>query len=547
MGADEDGDEEARQVEAAVDACFSLIAQQEQALHFEYRNKVDANDPDGFVAALLTELADLDRRVEAAFADEGMLGDAPALNAENLLKQADTILNIPAKLDKRTDLDVLAKLIARAQLLDTWFEPVFNPDMRMTPAQAVVRQIFDLEGAVPLVSGSLLLPRRRLSWQNALDDNAEKIGLFARYCQNLAYLPGQLPCDDPDALTQAGDPIGSNYYLWNSSILAGSPVPENPVIGVAPLAKRGSDVSFVPDSSKGKYELSLHYDTTRFAAALRRGLDLGVHILLVPEMALPEGEPMSFEKRIGDIIIEAQAEYFEETGLRPDLRLIIAGVLGGKRDDGFHRNYAVLFDANGEQSAFEQLKLAHWNLRQSEQIMFGIKNHHAAEWPFDDPIYENSLPGKFLNIIEIPGFGRSAIFICADMSQNNPGDWLSLNAMLDFLYAPIMDKSICWKTADKLGHNRPWIVRRTHRSAVLTKSLAISTNSISLSRWVNEANRINDSDYPLFEQVGIGLAINGVKEPPTFSHVLVDVDYRDDVELFQDLSEDWSLFPNSPK
>ena len=319
------------------------------------------------------------------------------------------------------------------------------------------------------------------------------------------------------------------------------------MIGVAPLAERGSDVAFLADESGTSYALALGYGEERFGTALRRALTSNVDILLVPEMALPEGDRADFDDRLRSLIVDAQADHFDRTQTLPRLRLVIAGVLGPRRDDSFHRNYAVVFDANGDRHpAFEQRKLSHWNLTQGEQIMFGIDRHHPEQWPLADPIMENSLPGDRLTVLEIPGIGRTATLICADMSQSNPGDWMYINAVLDWLHAPIMDKSICWATADSRRERRPWIVRRSYRAARLARTLVVTTNSMALTRWINEANQSCGSFYPKFEKIGIGLAIDGRRNPPTFDHLLVDVDQRDVVERFLQTPAQWPPFPLPP-
>lgn len=505
-----------------------------------------SEDAASLKTALLTEFAGTDALIENALHWEDLMTKAPLMDLAFLAQQTQVMTKKPKEDESPQSLENLAELIACAQVFDAWFEPVFNFDMTMTPTQASARQIFDLDGALHLPDGAFLIPRRTASWQNSLDDAGDRIGIFARYLRNVAYVPKDLSCDDPDALCQPGSKIASNYVVWNSTFLRASPLPDKPVIGVAPLAKRGSDVAFKPSADRDKYELTLSYDTARFEAAVRRTLDLGVHILLIPEMALPEGDIESFDDRIGDIIAQARTEHFRRTGNRSELRLIVAGVLGSKRDDGFHRNYAVAFDADGQRSNYQQLKLSHWNITATEQEIFGIRDHHAPQGPLANPIIENSLPASQFTIIDIRGVGRSATLICADMSQNNPGDWLGMNAMLDFLYAPIMDKSICWETSERLGANRPWIVRRSHRAALMTQALVIATNSMSLSRWVNQANNRNATGYPAYDRVGIGLAIDGEKRPPTFTHLLVDIDYSDEVGLFQRDRNSWLPFPEQP-
>ena len=416
--------------------------------------------------------------------------------------------------------------------------------MDLTTTQAQFRDAFDVDGHLLLTDGALLLPRRRQSWRTDEDDDVDCLGIFARHLRGVTYIPSHLDCDDPNALNCAGKPISAGYQLWTSPVLQAKPMPADPIIAVAPLAERGSDVTFVPSACRSKYALRLAYDETRFAEALTRAHEQGVHILLVPEMALPEGDPVDFDDRMRQLFLDAQADHYARSGQAGQLRLVVAGVLGGTRPDGYHRNYAVAFDSEGGQpDGFRQLKLSHWNLRRSEQDRFGITHYQAPHGALSDPIGENSLPAERLTVLEIPGVGRTATLICADMSQSNPGDWLSINAVLDWLYAPIMDKSTCWQISDRTKTARPWIVQRSYRSARLTGTLVITTNSIALSRWVNEANQLAGSSWPPYEEAGIGLAIDGRRNPPSHNHLSVDVNKRDVLELFARPVCDWKPFP----
>lgn len=260
-------------------------------------------------------------------------------------------------------------------------------------------------------------------------------------------------------------------------------------------------------------------------------------------MALPEGDPRDFDDRMRQLFLDVQADYFASSGQIGELRFVLAGVLGSTCDDGYHRNYAVAFDARGEQPAdFRQLKLSHWNITRSEQELFGITNHLPTGADLSDPIIENSLPATQLAVLEIPGVGRTAILICADMSQNSPGDWLSINAVLDWLYAPIMDKSICWQIADRKNTRRPWIVDRTYRSARLTGTMVIATNSISLSCWVNQANLLNKSAWPPYLDVGIGLAIDGRSDQLKHDHLTVPINSMSVLGTFSPIRS-WKPFP----
>lgn len=547
-------------VSAVLASCLAAIARCEQDLHAARRSDLAAavttsastiaavhDQVDALLTLLNHDHALIEAEVERLAIQEDLLIDAPGMSAAAILKAVETIPEpaIAYSPDPASMPHWLAPRIVLAQLLDTWLEPAINLHMDLNRDQAEFRNAFDLDGYLSLPDGALLLPRHRQSWRND-QECVESAGIFARHFRNFAYIPADLDCDDPDMLRHTGTSISASYQLWNSALLQARPVPPEPKIAVAPLAERGSDIAFAPSPCRTKYGLHLSYDETRFAAALTLALEQGVHILLVPEMAIPEGDPVDFDDRMRQLFLDVQADYFARSGRIGELRFVLAGVLGNTRDDGYHRNYAVAFDAQGEQPAdFRQLKLSHWNLTRSEQDRFGITNHLSPGPGLSDPIIENSMPARQLAVLEIPGVGRTATLICADMSQNNPGDWLSINAVLDWLYAPIMDKSICWQIADRTTTRRPWIVERTYRSARLTGTMVITTNSMSLSRWVNQANRLAGSSWPPYSEVGIGLAIDGRSNPPIHDHLTVSINSTAVVGIFSPTLS-WTQFPTSP-
>lgn len=545
--------------------CFEEIALCEQSLHESCRNEPavapssldsvneeappsDQESPDHLICALMKALSLIDAEIDRIFIPDDFLTEIPSMSAEQVCAAirefAEKYPSEPD--DHHSRAEQLASLIVRAQILDAWLEPTRNLDMELNASQEEIRDIFDLDGHLVLSDGSILLPRRRLSWR-AEEEGTEHLGIFARYLRVVAYIPSPLNCDDPDSLTELGRPISTDYQLWSSPVLQANPVPPDPKIAVAPLAERGGDVTFVPSECRGYYAIQLNYDETRFAETLTRALDQQVHILLVPEMALPEGNPEDFAERMRQIFLDVQSDYFRRTAKVSELRLVVAGVLGQSKPGEVHRNYAVAFDSDGNQpEEFQQHKLSHWNITSGEQHRFGITHYHGINGSLSDPIKENSQPAERLSVLEIPGIGRTAVLICADMSQNNPGDWLSLNAVLDWLYAPIMDKSICWQISDRMMTPRPWIVRRAYRSARLIRTFVITTNSMALSRWVNEANLRETSAWPPYTEVGIGLAVDGGRDTPVHSHLLVPIDDRLVLSSFAQPAANWPIFPSEP-
>ena len=522
-------------VAEAIKVTFACIARYEQDLLALRRN--EAKSADTLITALENDHKIFDKILEGIVIADKAIEDAHLMLANDLLQEIAQIPEPPSPYKKNCPMTIakfLAPLIGRAQLLDSWLEPTVNVDMQRTAEQESFYLAFGMDGHVLLEDGSVIFPRHRQSWRTDAESTESK-GIFAHHLKIVAYLPSHLDSDSPDNHMCLGKPVRAHYHLWSNTELLINPVPQDPVIAIAPLAERGCDVTFVPSKCGEKYALQLNYHVSRFAEALRQAHEKGAHILLVPEMALPEGNPEDFNDRLGQLIFDAQAEYNEHKAINSQLRLIVTGVLGGERTDGVHENYAVVFDASGNQpTGFRQIKLSHWNLTKKQQKLFGVNNCQTKCQPLSDPIYENSRVAERFSVLEIPGIGRTAILLCSDMSQNNPGDWLSINAVLDWIYAPIMDKSTCWEISDKKNKPRTWIVQRTYRSARLTGTLIVTTNSMALTHWVNEANNSSDCNWPQYTEVGIGLAIDGRRNPPTHSHVVVGVNENNVLELFPD-------------
>ena len=544
-------DPDAIRVANAIMSDFAAIARCEQDLHdLIRRGKAESDDADTFLEALENDLKQIDENIEG-IRIEDVIVDAPKMSADHLLHEIKKIelpeLTTSGRIkNPLTIRKYLAPLIRRAQLFDFWLEPTVNSDMKPKAAQINFRDAFEADGYVLLEDDSVISPRCRQSWRSDVK-RTESTGIFARHLRIVAYIPSRLDSDDPNNLTCPGRPIKVHYKLWNSKALISNPMPKHPVIAIAPLAERGCDVAFVLSECGTKYAVQLNYNETRFEEALRGALDNGAHILLVPEMAVPEGDPEDFNDHFGKLILDVQTEFFDRTQKTGELRLIIAGVVGDERSSGVHENYAVVFDAHGCQPPeFKQHKLSHWNLTKEQQDRFGVSCCKAIRQQPINSIEENSRLAECLTVLDIPIVGRTVIQICSDMSQNNPGDWLGINAVLDWIYAPIMDKSTCWEISDERNEQRPWIVRRTYRSARLMGTLVVTTNSMALTHRVNKTNNRPDSEWPQYAKVGIGLAIDGRRNPPTYSHVAVCVDKKDVLELFSHPEEDWPPFPSKP-
>jgi hypothetical protein len=451
-------------------------------------------------------------------------------------------------------IDDIAKLVALMQLLDAWHRPIFaaarslgdgNPQMLKAHSDAL--ELLDLEGRLnrDFANGSLV-PRTNLKLQTrdvVEDRDLSKLvaeGLFSSFLEYTLYLPPDLMADHQDDLDSRGGRRKTlrlaTIPVRSASALATDP-PEIWRMGIAPMAEAGSDVSFVPSACGNFYGLRLHYPVGRIRSVIEKAMLEDVHILLMPEMTLRE-EDISFT---ANAIVDARAAFATaHNGRLPVFRYLLAGILSTPMaPDDEHQNYVMLFDSDGiAWNDVRQTKMSHWNLNQADLGMFGIPHFHPGA-AFADPVIEHSAPADTVVIMELPDFGRILTFICADSNHDHPGDWLMRNAQLDWVHAPIMDKSICWQNSRSVGHNPPWIVRRAHRSAQISRTLVTATNSGALTHWVNGAiERLHSLPtppafiFPRFAECGIGLAIDGSKRQLPTQHLTAKWPDQDIVKIF---------------
>ena len=69
---------------------------------------------------------------------------------------------------------------------------------------------------------------------------------------------------------------------------------------------------------------------------------------------------------------------------------------------------------------------------------------------------------------------------------------------------------------------------------------------MSLSRWVNQENARENNGWPPYTEVGIGLAIDGSRALPTYSHLLIPINERNVLRSFEQPADEWTPFPSKP-
>ena len=185
----------------------------------------------------------------------------------------------------------------------------------------------------------------------------------------------------------------------------------------------------------------------------------------------------------------------------------------------------------------EQDKLSHWNLGEAAQSRFGLLGKYPV------PLLEDTQPGNSITIAELPGLGRLLTLICADLSANQPGDWIAENIGIDWLHAPIMDGSSCW-TQPRVQ----WAIRRAERAAG-AGTAAVVTNSMALTFWNNQViarESAKDAAYPyrIYTECGIALAVLPRADSIKMQHVTEPMPpRRSPVVHLIDWSGGWDDFP----
>ena len=108
------------------------------------------------------------------------------------------------------------------------------------------------------------------------------------------------------------------------------------------------------------------------------------------------------------------------------------------------------------------------------------------------------------------------------MDYDKPGDWLIRNVAVDWLHAPIMDKSIAW-SRDAAGNLQPWIVDRAAQALAKGVGRVVVTNSVFLTLRLNEHNAANPGPHPVLASCSIAFMLDASLGPGSFRQVEVAI------------------------
>lgn len=482
------------------------------------------------LAASPIDGVDLSNAIDAAFGSAGY--DEPRriweMDPVDLFEEAVSILGHWPP-DPPSDAAAFAKSALALELLDQWHAPLVAPaihlDKTISQNEALDYQVdsdrFNLDnefGTVVPHSYLGVTPSRKSA--NPFANPVNYLSVVFHLLEFAAYIPPKVIAGDPDGL--GGHKVTRNIALkfrrFSYDDIQLSFADSELKVALAPGVQSTTDVRFWTDGSS--YSIVPTYLEDRFEKILRSAIKSEAHILLMPEMSV-SGVML---KQLCKQIPLARADYFSKTGILPKLSAAVVGVIAdpvGGKGGGLHRNYLALINSDGE-IILEQEKLSHWNLDERAQNRFGLTGKG-----YNIPLQENTSVGEVINIADIDGLGRVIGLICADMSHDMPGDWITDNIGLDAIYAPIMDGSTCW-----LQGVAPWIIKRSVRSCRRSGVAVIVTNSPVMTHWNNsviqaEVANAGKSRYSQYQECGIGFLVKKSSGNMLVKHVKYSISLKD--------------------
>lgn len=385
------------------------------------------------------------------------------------------------------------------QRLDDWHAPLLRaagPTAVLDEDQErALERLHSPEGAYNKPAGvGALIP--------AAEGGARTTGpsgsLTAQLLHNTAYLPERSAAGDPDdAAAPSSRTVALRYVATRShSSDPRGDVGDRPIVAIAPVLQDKSDAELVRKASPDAYGVHVRYDPARLKIIIADAMEQGAHLLFMPEMAINADETGT----LASAIRTAFSEYRRSKGRQPQLRFVIAGLAHSSGATG--NNSIIVMDARGA-TIFEQQKLCRWNLKWYHQNNYGVGPSCSTGTP---DLKEDIPGGDTVWIADLMHLGRFLTLICADMDYDKPGDWLIRNVAVDWLHAPIMDKSIAW-SRNAAGDLEPWIVERANRAADNGVPKVIVTNSMLLTLRLNDYNA-KTGVYPVLKRCSIAFMLD---------------------------------------
>lgn len=438
----------------------------------------------------------------------------------------------------------LAALLAAAQSLDEWHRPIAN-DLSGEQWQARTTSHLDAQTRLN-VNGAyntntdvgLLVPRHcpdfHLCPTAWLEAEVQKefaaadettVHFDARhYLQFTSMLPTKIRASAPDG----GRGPDRDIAVERQGVAADVPVPNRDAphrILVAPVLEAKDEVTLSSDGTR--YRVVSHDCEKRVEAIVEAAYARQGSILFIPEMALSD---VSY--RALRLVLNARHRTASAGGTLPPLAYAIVGVMSHEGVNS--RNFVAVLAGDGRVLA-EQEKISRWDLTPDEQRWLGLGKDGER---LPDSLEESITPAERVTLLDLPGFGRLMVLICADMSIHEPGDFLYVNGGVNWVYAPIMDRT--WRPR-RDGREENWIVARSLRAARASRGNVVVTNSMPLTNVCNETNAARGIDYPSSPVCHVALMLDGRDENPASAFKDVDLRKRD-VVVCEDWYNGWETF-----
>jgi predicted amidohydrolase len=412
-------------------------------------------------------------------------------------------------------LDRFAEAARWLQRLDDWHAPLrlgAGAATPLTDLQEVSLRRLQVDGegyngagtsgtVIPAAASGVSRPR------------SPSTGVVAQLLHSTAYLPASTAAGDPDDPKQASSRVVELRYVA-ASTRSGDPrgdVGDRPLVSVAPVLQQEADAKVERRIAPDRYGVRITYDPARLDDILGRAVADGAHLLFMPEMAVDADRRAD----LASAIRRTASAHRRATGSLPQLRFVVAGV--SHSSGGTGNNSIVVMDLEGR-SILEQDKLCRWNLKWYHQLNYAV----GPACVRGDPDLKEDIPGgRLVWIADLAHLGRFLTLICADMDYDKPGDWLVRNVAVDWLHAPIMDKSIAWHR-NAGGGIEPWIVERANRAADNGVPKVVVTNSILLTLSINDYNA-RHGPHPVYTDCTIAFMLDSTGTSKAFRQIDVPV------------------------
>lgn len=458
---------------------------------------------------------DRDRWLEDARASAFSLGrpEPHDLRPDEILhrtEKARAVLQLP-----NTEItgDGLIALLHAVQLLDAWHRPIAN-DLSGEQWQVMPDAHLDAQTRL-LTTGAfnsntdlgILVPRYGPDWRLCPDDWIESeiakeyeetfddsVHLDLRpYLPLTSVLPRRIEASAPDDGRGPPREVELQYVTSPTGLSIQNRTQSHRIL-VAPVLEAEGEVAI--ELSSGKYFVRPLDLPDKIDALVDAAFNAEGSVLFMPEMALSK---VSFD-RLCSALAKEHGEWSRVNGRVPHLAYAIVGVIEDDADSS--RNYVAVLSGSGDILA-RQDKMSRWDLNPEAQRWLGL-GHDDDD--LADVIEEAIVPAPSVNLIELPGLGRLMVLICADMNIGEPGDFLYVNGGVDWVYAPIMDRT--WRL-QRDGTQEGWIVERSLRAAKATKGNVVVTNSIPLTAICNRTNKARGKPFAPSDSCQIALLIDG--------------------------------------